>query len=233
MKHVDYSLIRDVFNFNRNLSKKEIKKKKAERDEKLFVVGDRVKIAKGIFSVFDELSVKKPFDIDTDPSLGLFAIVRSVDEESFKNFNRGHEIKESCFQLQEFPTVTVVLESDPGDDTRSAYPKLCEEFPIPAVDLINYTLLGNHDGNLLFGYTKSRNLPMYNVFKEDVRPDDFTTFALSHCDDEIGRSQMFLQEKENELMRHTALVYTQMINEFEDLNRKFRFLVQYRKMHDF
>jgi len=192
----------------------------AKRHHMLFRPGDMVRIAHGKFMVMDDLSLHTPPDADSDPTIGAFGkveFVKNSDGEDTKDYNEDDP-----------PFLVIRFEQEWEPRVRSYY-SLRDVMDIEAGDVVNYTVLGEEDGDKLYEKSRDRNLDFYDTFKSQMIPDDFRNYALEHCDDD-STSEMFLRFKEHELDRLTISIYTEMYNELIKLNRKFRWLVTYKKI---
>jgi len=161
----------------------------------------------------------------------MYAIVQEIYEENFVDMNHGDELEDTMFELNEYPMILIKLETRPSQDVLNEYPLLRGQFMVNALDLINYTILGEIDGNVLFEYTRSHNLPIYNIFYDSIIPNSETTsFVLNMFGN--GENLQIIYEKKKQLLRHCALYYNEIFNEILRDNRKFRWLIHFRKVNE-
>jgi hypothetical protein len=194
-----------------------------KRHGMLFRLGDRVRIAHGIFMLMHEHSLETPMDANSDPTIGAFGTIVSteVNGEDSKHYNE-----------EDHPILSVQFEQEWDPRLKNRFVGLADVMhKIQAGDVINYTLLGEEEGNKLFEITKDRNLLFYESLTSSVIPYDYQNYAIHFCDDDFS-SENFLEMKESELQRHSTIVYTEMYKELIKVNRRFRWLVTYRKMNE-
>jgi hypothetical protein len=189
----------------------------------LFRPGDRVRIAHGILMRMDTNWLSTPMDADMDPTIGAFGTIFTLEFHGSQDSKSYDEDDPSILSIQ--------FEQDWDPRLMSRYGLREIMYNIEAGDVINYTVLGEEDGNKLYDKTRDRNLEFYKALKYSVIPYDYQVYALKFCDKD-GSSEYYLSMKDAEFSRHSIIVYAEMYNELIKVNRRFRWLVTYLKMNE-
>ena len=176
-----------------------------ERHNQLFRLGDRVRIAHGILiGEMDTNHLNTPMDVDSDPTIGVFGTIVSykfsTPDDDYKDYNENDP-----------PVLSVKFEEEWHPMLKCRYCLSDVMHGIEAADVINYTVLGEEDGNKLYDKTRDRNLLFYEALTQRIIPHDFLKYALYFCDDDCS-SEAYLVGKEEEFARHSVIVYKEMFN---------------------
>lgn len=208
----------------------EITKFRKSREKTLFKVGDRVRISRGL-----KWLRNPPHDTKTDGSLGLFGTVVSFFESPDMRLYKIPTFEERDYDsilhlwikllpYEKKDNMWYPSNEDEGAISKVKSPDNEDDILVQAMDLVNYTVLGDIKGNLLFEQTKDRELDLLTNVKKNPWPKEWHYSLWLTADSE---TKYCLEVTRNHIIDHAMIHYSDIFDRFVSLGRKQRWRVHY------
>jgi len=209
----------------------ELHRFRQSRGNMMFKIGERVRICHGLIDC-----TSNNLDTAHDGTIGLFGIVQAYNEP--RNLNL---YKSPYFEAYNFDSrLHVWIKLLPFEKQANMwYPSEKDEcsndgvirnhitknglLMVPAMDLVNYTVMGDHNGDRLFEETKDRELDLKNNLERDPWPEEYLPMWLNADHDARTR----LNAASKHIVDHGMIHYSDIFFEFVSLGRKQRWRVHY------